>query len=152
MEFTPTRKARDIAVALVLALAFVALATPPARAQHAVSITWTASTDAAANPSLAYNVYRSTTCAGAFAKLNASPVSATSYADAAVLPGASYCYQVTSILGGAEGSPSNQTAVVMPSAALQQQSGCPRRGTLITWLRCVAALQNAQPKRGKSPQ
>jgi hypothetical protein len=132
----------------LLAIAVV-LASAPARAQHSVSLTWTASSDAAANPSLAYNVYRSPTCTGAFARLNASPLGATSYLDAAVLPGASYCYQVTSVLSGAEGSPSNQAAVLIPSPTRGQQSGCAHRGNLVTWLRCVAAVQHAQPKKGK---
>ena len=137
------------AAAFAFILVTIALASAPARAQHSVSLTWTASTDAAANPSLAYNVYRSPTCTGAFAKLNASPLGATSYLDTAVLPGASYCYQVTSVLSGAESAPSNQAAVLIPSPPREQQSGCAHRGNLVTWLRCVAAIQHAQPKRGK---
>jgi hypothetical protein len=139
---------KSAATLTLLAIA-IALGSAPARAQHSVSLTWTASTDAATNPSLAYNIYRSPICTGTFAKLNASPLGATSYLDAAVLPGASYCYQVTSVLSGAEGSPSNQAAVLIPSPPREQQSGCPHRGNLVTWLRCVAALQHAQPKRGK---
>jgi hypothetical protein len=141
---------KSSAAALMLpAIAIVvAFATVPARAQHSVSLSWTASTDAAANPSLAYNVYRSPTCNGAFAKLNASPLAATNYLDTAVLPGA-YCYQVTSVLSGAEGAPSNQAAVLIPPPARPQQSGCAHRGDLITWLRCVASVQHGQPKRGK---
>ena len=140
---------RSAAATLTLLAIAIGLATPPARAQHSVSVMWTASTDAAANPSLAYNVYRSPICTGAFAKLNASPLGATSYLDTAVLPGASYCYQVTSVLSGAESAPSNQAAVLIPSPPREQQSGCAHRGNLVTWLRCVAALQHAQPKRGK---
>lgn len=140
---------KSAAATLTLLAIAIALASAPARAQHSVSVTWTASTDATANPSLAYNVYRSPTCTGAFAKLNATPLGATSYLDAAVLPGASYCYQVTSVLSGAEGSPSNQAAVLIPSPPREQQSGCPHRGSLVTWLRCVASVQHARPKRGK---
>ena len=65
---------RSAAATLTLLAIAIGLATPPARAQHSVSVMWTASTDAAANPSLAYNVYRSPICTGAFAKLNASPL------------------------------------------------------------------------------
>ena len=39
---------------LAFALAFAA----PAKAQHSASLSWTASSDAAANPSMGYNVYR----------------------------------------------------------------------------------------------
>jgi len=130
-------------IAATFALLAVAIAAPPAPAQHTVSLTWTASTDAAANPSLAYNVYRATTCGGAFAKVNASPVAATNYSDSAVLPG-SYCYQVTSVLSGAEGSPSNQAAALIPSS-LQQQTRCVHRGKLLDWLHCVSA--SPQPAR-----
>jgi hypothetical protein len=73
-------------IAIVITLA-ITLATPAARAQHSVILTWTASTDAAANPSLTYNVYRSPTCTGTFAKRNSSPITSTSYAETGVLPG-----------------------------------------------------------------
>lgn len=131
---------------VTLALLALTIAALPARAQHTVSLTWTTSTDAAANPSLAYNVYRSLTCTGAFAKLNASPVAATNYSDAAVLPG-SYCYQVTA-LSGAESAPSNQATALIP-APLQQQNRCAHRGKLLDWLRCVAASPQA-PKKAKA--
>ncbi len=132
-------------IAMILA---VTLATSAARAQHSVILNWTASTDAAANPSLTYNVYRSPTCTGTFAKRNASPISATSYVESGVLPG-SYCYQVTSVLSGSEGAPSNQAAVLIPASTLPQQSACTHRGSLAAWLRCVASVQHSQPKRGK---
>jgi hypothetical protein len=135
-----------LAIASVITLA-ITLATPAARAQHSVTLTWTASTDAAANPSLTYNVYRSSTCTGTFAKRNASPV-VTSYAETGVLPG-SYCYQVTSVLSGSEGAPSNQAAVLIPAPTFPQQSACTHRGSLAEWLRCVASVQHSQPKRGK---
>jgi hypothetical protein len=134
-------------IAIVITLA-ITLATPAARAQHSVILTWTASTDAAANPSLTYNVYRSPTCTGTFAKRNSSPITSTSYAETGVLPG-SYCYQVTSVLSGSEGVPSNQAAVLIPAPLLPQQSACAHRGSLAAWLRCVASVQHSQPKRGK---
>jgi hypothetical protein len=141
----PPLLAISIAIAIILAMT---LAAPAARAQHSVTLSWTASTDAAANPSLTYNVYRSPTCTGAFAKRNASPVAATSYVESDVLPG-SYCYQVTSVLSGSEGAPSNQAAVLIPATTLPQQSACTHRGSLAAWLRCVASVQHSQPKRGK---
>ena len=102
---------------LVLALAFAV----PARAQHSVSLSWTASSDAAANPTLGYNVYR---LAGAcpasgtagFTKINTSQVTTPTFSDATVAIGQN-CYYVTSTLNGAESSPSNLvSAVVLPGA------------------------------------
>ena len=136
---------RTVIASLVLAFAAI-----PASAQRAVSLTWTASSSAAGSPSLAYNIYRASTCGGPFAKLNASPLAATAYLDAALLPG-SYCYQVTSVLNGSESSPSNQAAALIPSASLPQQAGCQHRGSLFAWLRCTSAIAHTQPKRGKPP-
>ena len=105
-------------ISFCFALAFFA---SPARAQHSASLSWTASSDAAANPSLGYNVYR---LAGAcpasgttgFTKLNASPVTATTFSDATVGLGAA-CYYVTATLNGAESVPSNTaSAVILPGA------------------------------------
>ena len=121
----------------------------PAKAQHNVNLTWLASSDAASNPSLTYNVYRSSGCTSTFSKRNSSPVSTTSYLDASVAPG-SYCYQVTSVLSGTEGSPSNQVAVVIGSPSLPQQMGCSRHSNLITWLRCVRSASEAHPKKQPS--
>jgi hypothetical protein len=99
----------------------MALAAGPTLAQHSASLTWTASADAAANPTLGYNVYR---LAGAcpasgttgFTKLNASPITTTTYSDASVGLG-TFCYYVTATLNGAESVPSNTaSAVVLPGA------------------------------------
>ena len=102
---------------LALALTFAA----PAKAQHSASLTWTASTDAAANPTLGYNVYR---LAGAcpasgttgFTKLNTATVTTTSFTDSAISLG-NACYYVTATLNGAESVPSNTaSAVILPGA------------------------------------
>ena len=101
----------------VLALACAA----PAKAQHSASLTWGASPDASANPSLGYNIYR---LAGAcpasgtagFTKLNTAPVATTSFADSTVGLG-SVCYYVTATLNGAESVPSNTASgVILPGA------------------------------------
>lgn len=118
----------------------------PAKPQHNVSLTWNPSPDTALNPTLTYNVYRSTSCAGGFSKRNSAPVSATNYFDASV-PVGSYCYQVTSVLDENEGSPSNQATVVIGSPALAQHSGCSRLGNLVSWLRCIRSFSRAQPKK-----
>jgi hypothetical protein len=133
------------------ALALLAVASAAtAHAQHNVNLAWTASADAATNPSLTYNIYRSSTCTGAFTKLNSTPVSSTNYLDTSMQQG-SYCYQVTSVLSGTESEPSNQAAVVIGSPQVPEQIGCPRRGNLITWLRCVRSESHAQPKRELPP-
>ncbi|HEY2823073.1 MAG TPA: hypothetical protein VGJ06_18655 [Candidatus Acidoferrum sp.] len=108
----------SVAIALCLAPLFFA---PPARAQHSASLSWTASSDAAANSALGYNVYR---LAGAcpasgtagFTKLNSTPVTTTTYSDTTIGPG-SFCYYVTATLNGAESVPSNTApAVILPGA------------------------------------
>jgi hypothetical protein len=108
----------------IAAFGFLALAltfAPPAKAQHSASLTWTASTDAAANPTLGYNVYR---LAGAcpasgttgFTKLNTATVTTTSFTDSTISLG-NACYYVTATLNGAESVPSNTaSAVILPGA------------------------------------
>lgn len=104
--------------ALCLALMLFA---SPARAQHSASLSWTASSDAAADPTLGYNIYRlAGPCPASgttgFTKLNASPVTTTTYSDATVGLG-TVCYYVTATLNGAESVPSNTaSAVVLPGA------------------------------------
>jgi hypothetical protein len=86
---------------------------------HTVTLSWTASTDAAANPSLTYNVYRATgDCSSTsltFGKLNSAPISGVTFANPGVQPGV-YCYYVTAFLNGAESVPSTKApAVILPS-------------------------------------
>jgi fibronectin type 3 domain-containing protein len=125
--------------ALALAFAFCA---SPAHSQYTVRIFWTASSDAAANPSLTYNVYRAAACAEHFAKLNSAPVTGTSYVDTNVGAGAAYCYQVTAVLSGVESVPSNQAVAAVPPPS-DRQATCEHHGAIIGWIRCVAA----RPKR-----
>ena len=133
----------------ILIAAVVLACATTARCQHNVQLTWLASPDAAANPSLTYNIYRSPTCTGAFVKLNSAPIAATSYIDPAVLEG-SFCYQVTSLLNDVEGTPSNQSAVVAPQSTLQRQASCPRKANLVAWLRCVRAASENHKKKNTS--
>jgi fibronectin type 3 domain-containing protein len=115
-----------------------------AQSHHTVSLSWTASTDAAANPSLTYNVYRSTACSGTFVLLNATQNAATTYIDSDVFPGATYCYQVTALLSGAESVASNAASAVMPAATVvppvPASATCAHRGAIAGWLRCVASM------------
>jgi hypothetical protein len=130
---------KRIAAAVALALAFGA---SPAHAQYTVRLSWTASSDAAANPSLTYNVYRAATCPGHFAKINAAPVSGTSYVDTSASTGAAYCYQVTAVLSGVESVPSNQAIAAVPPPS-DRQAACAHRGPVIGWIRCIGS----RPKR-----
>jgi hypothetical protein len=127
-----------------------ALSASPAHAQHSVSLTWTASTSAAGNPSLTYNVYRSAGCSGTFALLNTSPVSATNFLDVAVPPG-TYCYQATAVLAGLESTRSNQASAVVPAAVVITvppglQATCSHRGPLIGWIRCIGSRPHGPKK------
>jgi hypothetical protein len=111
---------KQFSAALALCFATLFLAAP-ARAQHSASLAWTASSDAAANPTIGYNVYRlagacpATGTAG-FTKLTATPLTTTTFADTTVGLG-TFCYYVTATLNGAESVPSNTaSAVILPGA------------------------------------
>jgi hypothetical protein len=133
-------------IAAAAALTSTFLASHANAQQHAVKLSWTASSDASANPSLTYNVYRASTCAGHFALINSAPVPATAYVDASSAAGAAYCYQVTAVLGGVESAPSNHAIATVPPPP-DRQPFCSHRGPVIGWIRCLGS----RPKRA-SPQ
>ena len=129
-------------IRLLLVLAFMFTASV-AHAQHNVGLTWTPSTSAVGNPSLTYNVFRSSGCTGAFSLLNTTPISASSFLDVAVPPG-TYCYQATAVLAGLQSSPSNEASAVVPGVAVVTvppgaSGGCQHRGPLIGWIRCIGS-------------
>jgi chitinase len=103
-----------------MAAAAAAQSTAPA---HSVVVSWTASPDAAANPTLTYNVYRGPgTCltTTTFTKLTASPISTLTYTDTNVTIGSWYCYASTAVLNGVESAPSANeggTATPIPVSA-----------------------------------
>ena len=108
----------------IAAFGFLALAltfAPPAKAQHSASLTWTASSDAVANPTLGYNVYRlagacPTSGTTGFTKLNTATVTTTTFTDSTISLG-NACYYVTATLNGAESVPSNTAStVILPGA------------------------------------
>jgi hypothetical protein len=104
---------------LILLLAFV---TFPARAQHSAILKWNASSDAAANPSLSYNVYRfqgpcPTGSTPTFTKVNTAPVTALTYTDTSLALG-NVCYYVTATLNGAESAPSASAGGTVPPAGV----------------------------------
>lgn len=138
---------KRIAIAVVLG---IALNATPAICQRTVQITWQASSSAAGNPTLTYNVYRAPNCAGQFLKLNALGLSVTSYVDAAVAPGATYCYRVTAVLNGVESAPSNPAVAVIPPP-VDRQAACEHRGPLIGWIRCLGARSKRQPESSPRP-
>ena len=82
---------------------------------HEVVLGWAASSDAAANPSLTYNVYRGLNSTS-LVKI-ASGVAALTYSDSdpSLVPGA-YYYTVTSELNGAESAQPTPVSAVIPPA------------------------------------
>lgn len=136
-------------IGIALALGFFLSATP-ALSQRSVRITWQASSDAAANPSLTYNVYRASSCAGQFSKVNASPVSFTSYVDATVGVGAAYCYRVTAVLNGLESAPSNQVIAAIPPPP-NRQASCEHHGPLVGWIRCIGTHPKSPAPKQPAP-
>ena len=100
-------------------------------AQHSVALSWTASATSGAT----YNVYRQQACSGNFTQINGSAVTATTYTDAAVASGETYCYQVTADLSGVESTPSNPAPATIPAASTtastaqaSARNACTRRG------------------------
>ncbi|HXJ17935.1 MAG TPA: fibronectin type III domain-containing protein [Candidatus Polarisedimenticolia bacterium] len=141
-----------------IAIAWLMILVPAARGQtQSAYLAWTPSRDAAANSSLTYNVYRAASCAGRFAKINAAPVTATTYLDNQPPPGM-YCYRVTAVLSGTESAPSNTaTATILPLRPTTKQFGaslpadavqdCSHAGSLIRWIRCIATRPRPKPTR-----
>lgn len=117
---TNLRKCLKTAAGTLLTL-LLAGSTASAQTQHpSFSLTWTASTDAATNPSLTYNVYRvAQACPtsgqpSGMVKINSAPITGTSYVDTAVQVGQSYCYAATAVLNGGESADSNFSGGVSP--------------------------------------
>ena len=127
-------------LSLKVILGLLLLFPAAARAQgRSVTISWTASTSAPADPSLAYNVYRSTTCTGLMAKI--ASVGATTYTDKNLVPG-QYAYEVTSVWNGKESGPSNCPSVTVT------QSKCSALYVNIPFscqLTATAGILTAQP-------
>ena len=136
-------------IVLMLALVFT-LDVVPVHGQNSVRVTWAPSSDAGANPSLTYNVYRANSCPGQFTKLNSTPLSGTSYLDTNAALGATYCYQVTAVLDGVESIPSNQATAALPPPS-NREDVCRHRGALMEWIRCQMAHPK-KPDRTSSPR
>jgi len=76
--------------------------------QYSVNLYWNASTDVAG-----YNVYRSTSSSGTYAKINSGLDANTAYTDTSVAPGSTYYYEATAVnSSGQESVPSTPPLVV----------------------------------------
>ena len=107
---------------LILVLFLLSALGAFAQSAHNVSLTWSASADAAANPTLTYNVYRAPEACPAGNVIPSNGVKVGNvptpgYNDTAVLVGQSYCYFVTAALNGGESAPSNTAGGTIPIAA-----------------------------------
>jgi len=79
---------------------------------HSVALTWAASTSSGVT---GYYVYRATSSAGAFTRLNSSPTTATKYTDGSVTSGDTYYYEVTAVTSnGAESARSSEIRAQVP--------------------------------------
>jgi hypothetical protein len=80
--------------------------------QHAVDLSWNASTSSTIS---GYNVYRGTISGGPYAKINSALDSALSYSDSTVQSGQTYYYVTTAVdSSGLESSYSSQVQAVIP--------------------------------------
>lgn len=98
-------------------------------AAHCVVLTWTASSDGAANPTLGYDIYKGTTSGGeSTSALNGSTLSsvgcatptstpACEYVDTSVSVGQTLYYTVQASLGGVNSVSSNEVSAKIPPAA-----------------------------------
>jgi hypothetical protein len=80
--------------------------------QHIVNLSWNASTSASV---AGYNIYRGTSAAGPFSKVNSIVNPSMSYSDGSVQSGKTYYYATTAIDStGTESSYSNQVTAAVP--------------------------------------
>ena len=86
--------------------------TGMAAPQHHVDLSWSASASTVSG----YNIYRSTTSGGGYAKLNSSLNVGTGYTDNSVVAGSTYFYVTTAVdSSGTESSYSNQVQTIIPT-------------------------------------
>ena len=73
-----------------------------------------------ATPASTFQVYRQPACTGAFVALASLPVATLTYTDSAVIPGSTYCWEVTARAStGEESTPSNVVSFRVPQALPQ---------------------------------
>jgi fibronectin type 3 domain-containing protein len=79
---------------------------------HSVDLSWSASASTVAG----YNLYRGTTAAGPFTKLNSVLDAGTTFTDNNVVAGSTYYYVATSVdTSGTESGYSNAVSAVVPT-------------------------------------
>ena len=79
---------------------------------HSATLNWTPSTSSV----MGYYVYRGTQTGGPYVKLNATPISLTTYTDSAVQAGQTYFYVATSVdPNNVESNFSNETSAIIPT-------------------------------------
>jgi hypothetical protein len=127
---------KRISAFLALTISLFASST---HAQYAVKLSSTASSSAAANPSLTDN-YRASASARHFSMINSAPATTISYIENDAASGAAYCYQASAVLSGGRRRPSN-LAVASVSPPTGRQSIGTRRGPVIGGIRCLGAPQ-----------
>jgi len=91
-------------------------APPPATGtQHQAALSWTSGTSVPGVTVVGTNVYRGVVAGGPYGKLNATPVTGTSYTDLAVTQGVTERYIVTAVSStGNESAWSNEASAVIP--------------------------------------
>jgi len=78
---------------------------------HSATLSWTGSTSSV----MGYYIYRGIQTGGPYAKLNATPVSLTTYTDSSVQAGQTYFYVATAVdSNNVESSYSNETSATIP--------------------------------------
>lgn len=82
-----------------------------------VPLSWTAST---ASGVAGYNVYRATSAGGTYSKVNASPVSGTTYDDTSAALGANYWYAIRSVAGSVTPELDGLDSNIVQAAVLTQ--------------------------------
>lgn len=96
---------------------------------HNVSLRWTASADAATNPAIFYNIYRSLVACPAsgspsgLSKIGSTAAGVVTFTDNSVSVGQTYSYIVRATLNGGEAADSNCAGVVIPIAPATGLSG-----------------------------
>jgi fibronectin type 3 domain-containing protein len=84
---------------------------PSVQANYSVALSWNPSDSSV----MGYNLYRSTQSGGPYAKLNSSPMSATSYTDSNIVSGTTYYYVSTAVNSAdQESAYSNQASATVP--------------------------------------
>ena len=77
-----------------------------ASADDALALAWSPAAGARA-----YNVYRAPATVGGYARVNATPLTGTSYGDAGLSPETKYSYWVTALGAAGEGRPSDPVSI-----------------------------------------